>query len=352
MFWDRLELTVYKGLHTLSPSISRSSLTLISLKQMADDQKTGSIHRVAVCGASGQMGIPLTKALLGLGHFVLAISRSPESHPKVAELVSHGARAFQIDEYENHRALAQAFAENQIDTVVVVIQGSTDIIRVVEPLILKAAQQSGTVKRFVPNEFGVHTLGIDYGLCVLFDAKKDFHKLLFDSGLEWTLIYGGGYFDYFLPNFRLFKKITTFGDLNVKFPTHDVPDIAQITARAVTDSRTANHAVQIAHNVVTQAECLDMLRENWPDCQFDVDHISSEYIIEQKDHAGDEVTAKGGKETDRERFGINYVIYVLGKLFDLKNELTLNADDLYPDYKFRTPAEAYADKDFVFGKPK
>ena len=41
--------------------------------------------------------------------------------------------------------------------------------------------------------------------------------LLFESGIGWTLYYNGGIFDYFLPNLRFFRKITTFGDLDLPF---------------------------------------------------------------------------------------------------------------------------------------
>jgi hypothetical protein len=50
---------------------------------------------------------------------------------------------------------------------------------------------------------------LDYGVGTLFEARKKFQEQVFASGLEWTLIFPGGIFDYFLPNLRLFEKITT-----------------------------------------------------------------------------------------------------------------------------------------------
>lgn len=223
------------------------------------------------------------------------------------------------------------------------------IVREVEPKILQAAQEA-EVTRFVPDEFGTHTLALEYGACTLFDAKKDIHKLLFQSGLEWTLIFAGGIFDYFLPNLRMFEKVTTFGNTSLTFPTHDIKDIAAIAARAVVDPRTANKGVQLCANVVTQDEMITLLRRCWPEHDFEIVHVSAEEITFQKEHGDpNAISAKAGAEPDQERQGINYTNFVLGKMASVGDPKTLNANNLYPEYVYKKPGEALSDRKFVFG---
>jgi hypothetical protein len=62
------------------------------------------------------------------------------------------------------------------------------------------------------------------------------------SKMEWTLMFTGGIFDYFLPNLRFFEQITTFGDVHCTFPAHALADIAAVSALTIADSRTVNKA--------------------------------------------------------------------------------------------------------------
>jgi len=205
------------------------------------------------------------------------------------------------------------------------------------------------VSRFVPTEYGCHTRAANFGDCVLLDCKKRFQEKLLSSGIQWTLIYPGGFHDYFLPNLRYWDKITTFGDLDIPIYTHAVDDIGRIIARIITDSRTVNKCVQLDYYSLTQNKMLQLLKEYYPDANFEYEHYSPEKILELRESSGDSITAKKGAESDRERWGLNYVIYVLGKLACFTEE-TLRASELYPDYNPKKPEESLSDKEFVFGK--
>jgi len=306
--------------------------------------------KVAVIGGSGQIGYGLSKALLKLNHEVVAVSRKRgvTNEAKLTELERLGAVVKECGDYADIDSLTGIL--KGCDTVVVAMRANAKMIRQVEPRILEAAVNAGA-KRFVPDEFGCHTLLIDYGDGTLFDAKKDLHQKIFKSGMDWTFIYNGVIFDYMVPNFRMWDKITTFGDVNIELTTHDLGDIVTIAAMAVTDDRTVNKAVQISANKVTQAGMIEKLQKNWPDRITDIDHISSEEIIDKKVNSDpDKISAKGGFEPDQERYGINYVVYVIGKLFGENRSDTLLAQELYPDYKFKTPEEAMKDVAFVFGE--
>jgi uncharacterized protein YbjT (DUF2867 family) len=308
-----------------------------------------SRQRIAVIGATGQVGMALSRELQRLGHAVIAVSRgrSQSNQNKLDALEALGIKpAFQPD-LKDVDGLAAILSG--CDVAVVALRANVRLVRELEPPILEAARLA-RVRRFVPDEFGTHTKALEFGVGTLFDAKKEFQERVFASGLEWTLVFPGGIFDYFLPNLRLFERITTFGNLQCAFPTHAIEDIGAIGARIVTDPRTANKAVQMYANVVTQEQLLKELKRIWPDHAFEIEHVSTETILYLKEH-GDpaRVSAKGGSEPDRERHGINYATYVLCRLACLDDPDTLNANDLYPDHVYQKPAEALADPKFVFG---
>ena len=303
---------------------------------------------VAVMGATGQIGSPLTRGLLKEGHEVTIITRgrSGSSESKLSEFEDLGARVVICTDMHNVDSVAEAF--EGCDIFAACVPGSKSIIQESQPVWLRAAVNAG-VKRFVPTEFGSHTRAIDMGDSNVHDHKKRFHDLLFESGIGWTLYYNGGIFDYFLPNLRFFRKITTFGKLDLPIYTHDIEDIGYIGALSITDDRTLNKCVQVDYNALSQNEMLALLKKDWPDYPFEYEHFSSEYIIEMKEKAGDKVSAKKGAETDRERWGINYVNYIIGKLAAFTDE-TLRASELFPDYVCKRPEEALSDPKFVFDK--
>jgi len=305
-----------------------------------------NIKNVAVIGSKGQVGKPLTKSLIKLNHKVTIIVRNQEavSHPIIKEQVSMGAILKVCEDMKNIDELSAIL--KGCDTLVCCVPGSKEIITEYEPIWLKAAIKA-EVKRFVPTEFGAHTEALDYGDGEIFDNKKDFHKILFNSDIGWTLFYNGGFFDYFLPNLRFFQEITTFGKMDIPIYTHDIEDAAYIAAMAITDERTLNKCVQMDYNYLTQNEMLEILNKYWSDYPFVYKHYSSAYISKMKNESGDLVTAKRGAETDKERWGINEVIYVKNKLVSF-NENTLKASKLWPSYKCKTPEEAIKDPNFVF----
>jgi uncharacterized protein YbjT (DUF2867 family) len=287
--------------------------------------------------------------LLRLGHQTLAVSRAPSDDNRFRLDALQAAGADLVFQADLGDVESLGLALMGCETVVVAIRANAQIIQELEPLILQASEAAG-VRRFVPDEFGTHSKGLAEGVGTLFDAKKVLQRRLMAGKLEWTLMFTGGIFDYFLPNLRFFEQITTFGDVHCTFPAHALADIAAVSALAITDFRTVNKAVQMYANVVTQAQLVGTLQRLWPKHHFEPVHVSSETILELKEH-GDlhKVSAKAGAEPDRERHGINYANFVLGQMACLADPDTLNANDLYPSHPYVRPAHALADAGFVFG---
>jgi uncharacterized protein YbjT (DUF2867 family) len=329
----------------------------VHIQTMSNEKDSGEKRRVAVIGATGQIGRPTSLALLRNGHAVLAVSRSRDSRG-LAELEAAGASVAVVADLaaENGAGIENALREWRADTVIMATRASVDFVRSVEPVVIAAAERAGCVRRFLPNEFGAHTRAMDRGVGALFDAKKDVHEVIERSPLEYTLFYNGGIFEYFVYSLVTWDEITTFGNLDAPLYTHDINDIGELVARAAVDPRTANKCVQMDGNPTTQRKMLETLRRNFPDeprVTAEPKHYSSEDILRLRDEAAKDpakISAKMGSESDLERWGINNAVYVKGQLAAPGGPNTLRSTFLWPEFVYRKPEEVLADRKFVLGE--
>ena len=299
-------------------------------------------------GATGTIGAAVSGALLERGATVLAISRgeSQENVVSRARLAASGAELRDIADLADVDALAALL--RGADALVVAIRASPRIIPATEPSILAAALRAG-VGRFVPDDFGTHSMATPYGVSAHFDEKKRFHEALDASGMAWTVIYPGGIAEYFLPNLRPPATVYAWGDRTLRLPMHTLRDIGAITARAVLDPRTAGHAVQLYANLLSADELLATLALRWPGRTYRLDVLTSEQLEHRHRHG--EADPGNARLSEREIMGISYANYVLGLLGAPDHPGTLDAGALYPDHAFEDPRELLADPGFVFGQP-
>jgi uncharacterized protein YbjT (DUF2867 family) len=304
--------------------------------------------RVAVIGATGTIGAAVSGALLERGATVLALSRgeTPENAAARARLAAGGAELRDLANLTDVDALAALL--RGADALVVAIRASPRIIPATEPAILAAALRAG-VGRFVPDDFGTHSMATPYGVSAHFDEKKRFHETLEASGLAWTVIYPGGIAEYFLPNLRPPATVYAWGDRTLRLPIHTLRDIGAITARAALDPRTAGSAVQLHANLLSTDELLAALESHWPRWTYRLDVLTSEQLEHLHLHA--EADPGDARLSQREIMGISYANYVLGLLGAPDHPGTLDAGTLYPDHVFDDPRELLADPGFVFGQP-
>ena len=306
-----------------------------------------SAARVAVIGASGTIGFVTARALLEQGDELLAISRArtPENAARLDELAAAGARLAYHADLADSDALAATLRGQ--DALIVAIRASARILPALEPAILAAAQRAG-VARFVPDDFGTNSKAAPYGLSAHFDAKKRFFEELDASGMPWTVIYPGGIAEYFVPNLRPPATVYRWGDTELPLALHTLADIGAITARASTDPRTANHAVQLHANMLSTEQMIAELERRWPGQPYAVDVRTSEEL--ERLHREGNPDPGSERLSEREIMGISYANYVLGLLAVPDQPGTLSATALYPDHRYADPLALLADPAFVFGE--
>jgi hypothetical protein len=128
---------------------------------------------------------------------------------------------------------------------------------------------------------------------------------------------------------------------------HTLADIGAITARAATDERTVNHAVQMHANMLSTERMIAELLAAWPGRDFAVDLCTADEL--ERRHREGNPDPGDERLSEREIMGISYANYVLGLLSVPDQPGTLSANALYPDHRYTDPLALLADPAFVFG---
>ncbi|KAF4687995.1 Leucoanthocyanidin reductase [Perkinsus olseni] len=299
-----------------------------------------SSKTLAVIGATGLFGKSISLAPLKLGHKVIAVTRSISDKAAIAaELEKAGAH---VTSYPSDTRAFIAFVvsdgrKHHVDTVICAVNGA--VIKAVEGHIINAAVKSGIVTRFCPDEFGVHTGAIPWGLAELFDDKKEKLELLHRSGLQWTAIFVGALFDYFLPSLKSGGGVVkTFGNKDAVFFANSLQDIGMMIALASVDERTVNKYVQFQVNSTTQSKNLEMVREIWPKHDFPERHLDEAELIRLM------------RDDKNNRFWfVVYAIYCLGRMNNLDFPATILGNEILPaDYSITSIRECLLSPSFVF----
>jgi len=290
-------------------------------------QRGFEMGRIVIAGATGFIGAPIAEAALALNHECVVVTRELNDRNRQA-LEGLRRKGAEIRYSDTNDIPAMTEVLDGADVVLCAL-GEPAIYGHVEHRILEAAQLAG-VSRFVPTEFGLDTLRLPYGVGALFDEKKRFQEALQESAVDFTIIFNGGVFDYFLPNLRFYEAITVFGESHeVPYYTHSREDLGAVTIQASFDPRCRNQYIHLKANRVTQEEVLSKLAEFHPDFDFPKAHVSSAEILDgtHEVKAAIWIDGQAGKSDPR----------------------SVDAAELFPDYRFKTVDEALADPEFVFG---
>ncbi|KAF4653462.1 Leucoanthocyanidin reductase [Perkinsus chesapeaki] len=297
-------------------------------------------HTVAVIGATGMFGKEISLSLLKLGNAVIAFTRSiTDKKSVIQQLECAGAKVVEVPDLTDEASVATAFRDNKVDTVICAMHGTAAVIENVEGHIINAAVKSGTVQRFCPDEFGVHTGAMPWGWCDLIDAKKKIQEQVRSSGMAWTCVFVGGVTPFFAPSLKNGRgAIETYGNRDAVFYTNSIEDAALMIAKAATDDRTVNKYVQFQVNPSTQAKNLARVRKLYPVHEFPEKHFDEAELIRlMRD------------EKNNERQVVQYAIFCMDRMNCLAYPDTMLGNTIMPiDYQYTTMDKYLANPLFVF----
>lgn len=232
-----------------------------------------TINKVALIGANGTLGPAVLKALLSTFE-VTVISRasSKSTYPD-------SVRVIHTSDDHSHQELVDAFKGQ--DAVVVTFAGSNSELQI---KLADAAKEAG-VKRFIPADFGscdaTSQLALD--LMPLYRKKLEVQQYLKNSGLPWTSIVSGHFFDYGLTSnllqFDLHqKKVNIFDGGDIKWSATTLETIGLAVVRVLQLQETENMMLFIESFNISQNDLLKSLEKFMG--KWEVIHTDSKNFIE------------------------------------------------------------------------
>ncbi|KAJ8752442.1 hypothetical protein K2173_004078 [Erythroxylum novogranatense] len=208
--------------------------------------------RTLIIGSTGYIGRFVTEASLESGGGTYVLVRSRLLSPSKASII----KAFQekgchiiYGSINDQSLMEKVIRENHLEVVISAVAGYAILDQI--PLI-KAIKAAGTVKRFLPSEFG-HDIDraepVEPGL-TMYKEKRKIRRLIEEAGIPHTYICCNSIAAWpypdnthpgeVLPPMDCFQ---IYGDGSVKAYFVDGKDIGNLTIRAVKDDRTINKTV-------------------------------------------------------------------------------------------------------------
>jgi len=201
--------------------------------------------KIAVAGATGNLGNRIVKALRAQDAEVVALVRTVAEEDKVKALQDLGAEVAIVDT-SSVDDVAKAFTGAAC--VVSALQGLHDVIVDTQKILLEAAIKAG-VPRFIPSDFSADFTKRPEGENRNFDLRREFHTTLDKAPIAATSIFNGSFAAILTSNTPLLdfnKKTVGYWDdpdWRVDYTTMD--DTAAYTAAAALDAATPR-ALRIA----------------------------------------------------------------------------------------------------------
>lgn len=307
--------------------------------------------RILIIGATGEIGKFMVPASVKLGHPTFLLVRpgsasDPAKQALLDEFQSLGATILPGDILGDHASLVAAL--KQVDVVISTVGRGAALLEGQLKLI-EAIKEVGHIKRFLPSEFGS---GIENQppneksiLHQLLAPKLVVRKALRESGVPYTLICGGGFARWiWAPLAQLDvlssgdvqpprDKVTIWGDGEGLLVTTAEVDIATLTVMAADDPRTLNKLLVIRHkpNLLT----LNGLVQLW---EKKIGHtLQKSYIPEAEVQ---KIMEGWNPKSYNDIYEAILWDFVAGRsVFQLDPSTDVDADELYPDYKFVTVDE-------------
>ncbi|UKZ95785.1 uncharacterized protein TrAFT101_010600 [Trichoderma asperellum] len=156
---------------------------------------------IAVAGGTGSVGRTIVDELERSSLYdTIVLARNVPEHKE------NKSPVFAVD-YNNVTETAQLLESQKVDVVISTIHIMEEIASTAQINLIKAASQSGTVKRFIVSEWGiVHTEASP-----LYKFREDAVSELRQSKLEWTRVANGYFMDYYgYPHVKTYLKPLSF----------------------------------------------------------------------------------------------------------------------------------------------
>lgn len=218
--------------------------------------------RVALAGATGNLGIPVLEALLGAGLSVTVLSRIGGNSSKLKQYPNIAIREVDFNDFESIKTSLKG-VNTVVSCVATLAIGSQNAL-------IDASCAVG-VRRFIPAEFGMDSLN---PLCVklpVCEPKVTTQKYLADKAREhrdftWTGIANGLFLDWGVDVGFIIDPAqctaTLFNGGDIQFSATTLHDVAKAVLGVVKNqAQTANRLLYIQSASVTQNQLIQYAKD-------------------------------------------------------------------------------------------
>jgi uncharacterized protein YbjT (DUF2867 family) len=237
-------------------------------------------QKVAIAGASGNVGPAIVEALVSAGFEVTVLSRG---EPKKEKLPSNVR--YETVDYSSKESLVKALKGH--DAFVSSIPNHGD-----QPILVDASIEAG-LKTFIPSEYGSDVFGNEKVAALpVFAGKKkaqDYLKTVKDK-INWTVIVTGGFFDFGISAGPWANtkggstRVIDGGDTPRPYTTY--ADVGNAIVGVLKHPEETRHrAVYVQSVAVSQNKLVAIAKELHPDREYDTSNVTGDELYEgsQKD---------------------------------------------------------------------
>ncbi|KAL8988745.1 MAG: hypothetical protein Q9169_008504, partial [Polycauliona sp. 2 TL-2023] len=220
---------------------------------------------IAVAGGTGGLGRTIVDALSDGGqHSVFVLSRKSQLPFKASDNV----HCLSTD-YQDVQALNNLLKSNEIHTIISTLSPPSPEVQTAQNNLIQAAAQSGTVKRFIPSEWGIDYFNDDEHLPLPWKTVKQQAIAELDKypQLEYTMVYNGYFMDYYgMPHCESYMlaevsyvdiaaaKAAIPGSGNEKVTMTYTKDVAKLVRKLIESDEKWSRRTVIAGDVSTLNE--------------------------------------------------------------------------------------------------
>ncbi|XVE93278.1 hypothetical protein REPUB_Repub01dG0177000 [Reevesia pubescens] len=290
--------------------------------------------KILIFGATGYLGNYMVKASVSMGHFTYAYTRplKPNEDSSKLELLkefeSMGVCIIQ-GELDDHEMLV-----SQLRKVEIVISTLAVPQHLEQLKIIRAIKDAGTIKRFIPSEFGNEVDRVKGlpPLEALFSNKRKIRRETEAAEIPFTFVSANSFAAYFInyflhPHEKQRDEVVVYGSGKANAVLNYEEDVANYTLKAATDPRTVNRVMIIRppRNIVSQLDLICAWEEKLGQTLKKI-HVPEEEIVKLSDTLG---------HPDNIPVAILHNIFIKGDQMSFKlSTEDLEASKLFSDYKY------------------
>ncbi|XP_027908870.1 probable pinoresinol-lariciresinol reductase 3 [Vigna unguiculata] len=299
--------------------------------------------KILIIGVTGNLGYHLAEASLKFRHPTFALVRhSAFSNPIKAQKLhslSQGGATILTGSLEDETAIAEAV--RLVDVVICAVSAQQCLH---QKLLIRVIKQLGSVKRFIPSEFGSDPTKAQVSelddLYNFYAPKVEIRRLVEAEGIPYTVISCNFFMKILLPSLAQpgldappRDKVTVYGDGNTKGVFMKESDVAAFTISTVDDPRTLNKVLYLRPpgNVCSLNELVEMW-EIKIGKKLQRLHVSEEELLQK---------IKGSSYPANFESLFIYSVFINGDhtYFDIEPPSGVNGTQLYPHLKYSTISE-------------